>query len=458
MCCNGIKIPDLDPLDYLTGTEYLLVAYKDGDYKVPLNQLLQLLPSDIQPSTPDQNILELFNEFKNDLTDSLKEFKSSITSELEQFKTSVNSQIQSCHDTCQATQTELTNKVNSLTNQFNELKQYVDDTFDSLTSLPGDSTGGITQEELNSYLRNILIQIQSFSSTLTSTDTRLTAEIEQLKTQLEELSERVETNNNMLQNSIQDEVEKRTQDITEVKEALEAAKQALQDQIDELGVAEVNALKNQLNELSSKLDSHINNKQNPHEVTKEQVGLGNVDNTSDEQTSGSTNDAIQQAVDKAMEELREEVDGMKQELQDRLDETVGGSNDSKTKLEQLTSRVDGHDTSIAGLQTDVTGLKNSVTTLQSDFAELNSKVDQYDKRIGTLESDMNKLEAKVDSMDAKVTAYDTKIDKVQTDLDAHIQRRDNPHQVTRDQVGLGQTESVQFASLYAPSGFFKQSK
>lgn len=29
------------------------------------------------------------------------------------------------------------------------------------------------------------------------------------------------------------------------------------------------------------LNTHINNKSNPHEVTKLQIGLGNVDNTSD---------------------------------------------------------------------------------------------------------------------------------------------------------------------------------
>lgn len=31
----------------------------------------------------------------------------------------------------------------------------------------------------------------------------------------------------------------------------------------------------------TKIDNHSNNKNNPHSVTKEQVGLGNVDNTSD---------------------------------------------------------------------------------------------------------------------------------------------------------------------------------
>lgn len=36
-----------------------------------------------------------------------------------------------------------------------------------------------------------------------------------------------------------------------------------------------------INAVQTNLETHINNKSNPHEVTKEQVGLGNVDNTSD---------------------------------------------------------------------------------------------------------------------------------------------------------------------------------
>lgn len=44
------------------------------------------------------------------------------------------------------------------------------------------------------------------------------------------------------------------------------------------------------------MSSHINNHQNPHQVTKEQVGLGNVDNTSDtdKPISSATQDALDQ--------------------------------------------------------------------------------------------------------------------------------------------------------------------
>ena len=49
----------------------------------------------------------------------------------------------------------------------------------------------------------------------------------------------------------------------------------------------LNSLKDQsgitadIDAVQSNLETHINNKSNPHEVTKDQVGLGNVDNTSD---------------------------------------------------------------------------------------------------------------------------------------------------------------------------------
>lgn len=40
--------------------------------------------------------------------------------------------------------------------------------------------------------------------------------------------------------------------------------------------------------VASNLNSHINNKSNPHSITKTQIGLGNVDNTSDANKPVST--------------------------------------------------------------------------------------------------------------------------------------------------------------------------
>lgn len=55
----------------------------------------------------------------------------------------------------------------------------------------------------------------------------------------------------------------------------------------------------------SDLDSHVDNKSNPHNVTKAQVGLGNVDNTSDKNKPVS--DAQQAALDNLKSELSETI-------------------------------------------------------------------------------------------------------------------------------------------------------
>lgn len=47
--------------------------------------------------------------------------------------------------------------------------------------------------------------------------------------------------------------------------------------------------------------------------------------------------------------------------------------------------------------------------------------------------------------------------KAQTDLNAHVNRRDNPHNVTRAQLGLATTDQVVFAKTTAASGFWKES-
>ena len=101
--------------------------------------------------------------------------------------------------------------------------------------------------------------------------------------------------------------------------------------------------------VNAKVDSHIGNKSNPHGVTKAQVGLGNVNNTSDANKPVSTAQA----------------------------------------------------TAIA---------------------------------------------------DAKAAGT-----KAQTDLSTHANRKDNPHNVTRAQLGLATTDQVVFAKTTAASGFWKES-
>lgn len=110
----------------------------------------------------------------------------------------------------------------------------------------------------------------------------------------------------------------------------------------------LNGLKDQagitsdINAVQTNLETHINNKSNPHEVTKDQVGLGNVDNTSDANKPIST--ATQTALNGKFSAtdgnaLKQRVDNIPELV--ATDITVDSDNDSVNISLDKTSIVDG---------------------------------------------------------------------------------------------------------------------
>lgn len=134
-------------------------------------------------------------------------------------------------------------------------------------------------------------------------------------------------------------------EITNRTNAINALRTELKTYVDDL-IADTGS---DVTALETKVNNHIANKSNPHTVTKTQVGLGNVNNTSDA--------------------------------------------DKPVSTAQATAIADA-------------------------------------KAAGT---------------------------KAQTDLSTHAGRKDNPHTVTRAQLGLATTDQVVFAKTTAPSGFWKES-
>lgn len=97
-----------------------------------------------------------------------------------------------------------------------------------------------------------------------------------------------------------------------------------------------------INAVQTNLETHINNKSNPHKVTKDQVGLGNVDNTSD------ANKPISNATQTALNGKFSATDGnaLKQRVNNipklvATDITVDSDNDSVNISLDKTSIVDG---------------------------------------------------------------------------------------------------------------------
>lgn len=94
---------------------------------------------------------------------------------------------------------------------------------------------------------------------------------------VEALSETVDNNYNTLDDKI-DSTE------TALEDEISALETDLNDKISNEQSARIeadNTLQGNIDTLDGKIDTHIADKTNPHEVTKTQVGLGNVDNTSD---------------------------------------------------------------------------------------------------------------------------------------------------------------------------------
>ena len=108
------------------------------------------------------------------------------------------------------------------------------------------------------------------------------------------------------------------------------------------GLKDQAGITSDINAVQTNLETHINNKSNPHKVTKDQVGLGNVDNTSD------ANKPISNATQTALNGKFSATDGnaLKQRV-DNIPElvatniTVNSDNDSVNISLDKTSIVDG---------------------------------------------------------------------------------------------------------------------
>lgn len=108
------------------------------------------------------------------------------------------------------------------------------------------------------------------------------------------------------------------------------------------GLKDQAGITSDINAVQTNLKTHINNKSNPHKVTKDQVGLGNVDNTSD------ANKPISNATQTALNGKFSATDGnaLKQRVNNipelvATDITVDSDNDSVNISLDKTSIVDG---------------------------------------------------------------------------------------------------------------------
>lgn len=112
--------------------------------------------------------------------------------------------------------------------------------------------------------------------------------------------------------------------------------------------AEIKRAKEAEAAITSNLNNHIQDYQNPHKVTKDQVGLGNVDNTSD--ADKPVSDATQTELDKKAN----------QTYVNQLQQTITSL---QTTIQQLQTKVTNMSTTIESVQNNITNMQTTINTL-----------------------------------------------------------------------------------------------
>ena len=139
------------------------------------------------------------------------------------------------------------------------------------------------------------------------------------------------------------------------------------------------------------------------------------------------------------------VTGLANEITNR----ANAINSLRTELKTYIDKAVGTDTNLTALETKVNqhiankSNPHAVTKTQVGLGNVNNTSDA-DKPVSTAQA------TAIANAKAAGTA-------AQTSINNHAGRKDNPHSVTRTQLGLATTDNVVFAKTTAPSGFWKES-
>lgn len=175
--------------------------------------------------------------------------------------------------------------------------------------------------------------------------------------------------------------------------------------------------------VQTNLDNHEADTSNPHAVTKSQVGLANVDNTSDVDKPIST--AQQSAIDAVQGHLDDHEDDVSNPHSVTKEQVGLGNVDNTSDADKPVSTA--QQSAINGVQSNLTthvedtSNPHSVTKGQVGLGNVDNTAD-VDKPVSTLQQ--------------------AAIDSIQGNLTTHVNNTSNPHSVTKEQVGLSNVDNT----------------
>ena len=209
------------------------------------------------------------------------------------------------------------------------------------------------------------------------------------------------------------------------------------------------AVQEALDAVNKEVSEHKADKNNPHEVTKAQVGLGNVDNTAD--LDKPVSNATQELVDNTKKELDTKIDNHTSDFNNPhkvTKEQVGlGNVDNTADINKPVSVAQQAlvDSTKAELKKDIGDIEKDVTNHMADKNNPH-EVNKLHVGLGNVDntSDINKpvSTAQQAALDKLKSDLESIIGSTGTDLSAHLKDFDNPHKVTKDQVGLGKVDNT----------------
>lgn len=92
-------------------------------------------------------------------------------------------------------------------------------------------------------------------------------------------------------------------------------------------------------------------------------------------------------------------------------------------------------------------LKNDIEDLQRQIDAANARMDAMDTRMDNMDTRMDGMDDRMDGIDVAITNVNNRVDTVQSNLTKHEGRKDNPHAVTKAQIGLGNVENKSVSTI-----------
>ena len=196
-------------------------------------------------------------------------------------------------------------------------------------------------------------------------------------------------------------------------------------------------------DLTNRISDHVNNKENPHSVTKQQVGLGNIPNAiTDSMNDFDTETLVTAKVTNDILKIIQSHEGNLNNPHNVTKEQLGiGDIPTSTTDSMYESSVDK--IPVAKVTNDLylyisdhVGSRNNPHNVTTD--QINAAPLEHTHKVADITD--------IDTITNELSTLNTKIINAETRINLHTVNLENPHEVNKEQVELGNVENYGVAT------------